>query len=210
MTYSIALASLAASVFWGHRLYDRVTPAIYVAIVGTVAAVGCAVAALGSSIVFAWIGFGVVFGGANGMGYGYALQLAGRAFPQGKGFAMGIATASYALGAVVFPLPLRIAIDFGGWTAALLFLAVCLVVFSAASALVLSRSLFMYFSGADGSVDIGVGTLSRPQTIWLWLSYCGAVTAGLMAIGHASGLTDSRGGGRFGASERPSSSRFRI
>ncbi|SFO37971.1 Major Facilitator Superfamily protein [Roseovarius lutimaris] len=203
MTYSIALVSLAASVFWGHRLYDRATSATYVAITGTVAAVGCAMAALSSSIVLVWLGFGVVFGSANGLGYGYALQLAGRAFPQGKGFSMGIVTAAYALGAVAFPLPLRIAIDVGGWITALLFLAACLILFSAVSALVLSRSRFVYFSGVESDVDISNGTLSNTQTIWLWLSYCGAVTAGLMAIGHASGLTDSRGGGTFWSTGAP-------
>lgn len=195
MTYSIALASLAAAVLFGHRLYHHVSPTVYVVTTGALAAAGCVLAAFASSSALIWLGFGVVFGGANGLGYGYALQLSGRAFPARKGFVMGIITAAYAFGAVVFPLPLRIAVEIGGWEVALLFLAVCLLSFSVIGAVILSRSQFAYFTEPDTPSLIASGV--EVQVIWLWLSYCGAVIAGLMAIGHASGLAESRGGGSF-------------
>ncbi len=195
VTYSIALAALAAAVLLGHKLYDRLAPPVYVAMTGTLAAAGCVLAAFSPSSVLIWLGFGVIFGAANGLGYGYALQFSARALPQRKGFAMGIITAAYALGAVVFPLPLRIAVEIGGWTTALLFLAACLLSFSAWSALMLLRSRLVY--APDTVIPDGFTEGTGRQIIWLWLSYCGAVTAGLMVIGHATGLAESRGAGAF-------------
>lgn len=96
MTYSIALISLAAAVILGHRFYHRLIPPAYVAITGTLAAAGCVLAAISPSKAPIWLGFGVIFGAANGMGYGYALQFSGRALPERRGFAMGIITAAYA------------------------------------------------------------------------------------------------------------------
>ena len=52
-----------------------------------------------------------MFGAANGLGYGYALQISAQANPRYKGFAMGLVTASYALGAVLAPWPLSVALD---------------------------------------------------------------------------------------------------
>ncbi|MBI6630449.1 MFS transporter [Pontibaca salina] len=195
LTYSIALAALAAAVLLGHRLYDRLSPPAYVAMTGALAAAGCTLAAFSPSMVFVWLGFGLVFGAANGLGYGYALQFAGRALPQRRGFAMGFVTACYALGAVVFPVPLRFAIAGGGWAAALLLLAVCLLITAALSALTLAASRVTYALETENTQPVG-GSL-RQQTIWLWLSYCGAVTAGLMAIGHATGMVAASDGGTF-------------
>ena len=195
ITYSIALISLSAAVLLGHRLYARLTPPIYVVMTGAIAASGCVLAALSPSATFVWIGFGVIFGGANGLGYGYALQLSGRSLPDRKGFAMGLITAAYALGAVIFPLPLRLATDAGGWATVLLFLAIVLIVFTALSALTLKHSN-MKFEADTCSSDSQL-RVPRAQTIWLWLSYCGAVTAGLMVIGHASALAAARRGDDF-------------
>ena len=191
MTYSIALVSLAAAVLLGHRLYARLAPPAYVTMVGTLAAAGCLLAALIPSKAIAWLGYGLIFGGANGLGYGYALQFSGLALPERKGFAMGLITASYALGSAMFPVPLRMALDVGGWSAALLFLAICLLVFSGLSALSLSRSGMAFVADTSSSGRLATGT--GRQIAWLWLSYCGAVTAGLMAIGHATGLVESGG-----------------
>lgn len=195
VTYSIALTALAAAVLLGHKLYDRLAPPVYVAMTGTLAAAGCVLAAFSPSSVLIWLGFGVIFGAANGLGYGYALQFSARALPLRKGFAMGIITAAYALGAVVFPLPLRIAVEIGGWATALVFLSVCLLLFSALSALTLLRARFVDTPNTENRTGFTEG-IGR-QVIWLWLSYCGAVTAGLMVIGHATGLASSHGGGTF-------------
>ncbi|WP_166417767.1 MFS transporter [Cochlodiniinecator piscidefendens] len=191
VTYSIALASLAAAVLMGHTLYARFTPAVYVTMVGMLAAAGCALAAFSSSMVFIWLGFGLIFGTANGLGYGYALQFSGRILPENRGFAMGLITAIYALGAVMFPIPLRIAANFGGWVAALLFLAICLLLISALSAISLKHSRMHYV--ADAQVETTTTKGLRPEITWLWFSYCGAVTAGLMIIGHATGIIEARG-----------------
>ena len=49
-----------------------------------------------------FIGYSLMFGLANGVGYGFSLQLVGRVMPEIKGFAMGAVTASYALGSILF------------------------------------------------------------------------------------------------------------
>ncbi|MFT5006967.1 MAG: OFA family oxalate/formate antiporter-like MFS transporter [Paracoccaceae bacterium] len=195
LTYSLALISIAIAVLFGHRFYHRFRPPIYVTATGVLAATGCILAALSPTAPLVWVGFGLIFGAANGLGYGYALQFSGRAYRDRKGFAMGVITASYALGAVVFPLPLRLAIELGGWSMALLFLALCLLVFSAISALMLAQSKITYTHDAETAGQTITGM--RSQIILLWLSYCGAVTAGLMVIGHATGVSETRGGGAF-------------
>lgn len=190
ITYSIALISLSAAVLFGHRLYARLAPSKYVLMTGAIAASGCSLAAVAPSEVFVWIGFGAIFGGANGLGYGFALQFSGRSLPDRKGFAMGLITAAYALGAVVFPLPLRLALDAGGWGFAMLFLALALVAVSTMSAFTLVRSGMTYVNDTKSS-DVKT-QIPLTQTGWLWLSYCGSVTAGLMVIGHASAFTFAR------------------
>ena len=129
------------------------------------------------------------------MGYGYALQFSGRVLPERKGFAMGFITAAYALGAVIYPFPLRLVVEMGGWTTGLLFLAICLLGISALSVLVLSQSRMVYAPNTE-TPDHDTGGSGR-QVVWLWISYCGAVTAGLMVIAHATGLAEARGSDTF-------------
>ncbi|MEO8857887.1 MAG: MFS transporter [Burkholderiaceae bacterium] len=195
MTYSIALAALAVAVLAGHKLYCRMTPSTYVMMTGALAAAGCVIAALSPSKALVWLGFGLVFGGANGLGYGYALQFSGQALPERKGFAMGIVTAAYAFGAVVFPVPLRVAVQTGGWAGALLFLAVCLLLFSALSAWTLSRSQGIF--PPDTGHAVRFTRAMGQKVVWLWFCYCGAVTAGLMVMGHATGLAEARSSSAF-------------
>ena len=191
LTYSLALVALATAVFLGHRLYSKVSPGKFVAGVGVMAAIGCVLAGLSESLPMVWLGYSLLFGAANGLGYGYSLQFSAQAMPERKGFAMGAVTAAYALGAVVFPLPLSIALDAGGWSGALTLLASSLLLLSSLSAVLLGMARMRYRSGAD---ENSPAAAVRWQTVVaLWFAYGFAVTAGLMAIGHATGLAKVAG-----------------
>jgi OFA family oxalate/formate antiporter-like MFS transporter len=191
LTYSIALVSLALGVLVGHRLYSKVAPATYVAATGLLAAAGCLLAGLGESVAVVWIGYGLFFGGANGLGYGYALQLSAQAMPRRKGLAMGAVNAAYALGAVVFPIPLAAALNEGGWTAALLALSFATIVFAAGGSILLARSRISYARSAGRSAS--TGDVGRKVIVSFWLAYGCAVMAGLMVMGQATGIAEASG-----------------
>lgn len=192
LTYSFALIALAIAVLVGHRAYAKVRPAIFVAGTGLLAAAGCLVAGFGGSLAMSWIGYSLLFGAANGLGYGYALQFSGQAVPSNNGFAMGAVTAAYAVGAVVAPVPLSLALQAGGWPGALGLMAVAVVAVAATSALLLALSGAMYGHVQSVQAD-GAMTIKGKTVAILWFAYACSVTAGLMAIGHATGIARTSG-----------------
>ena len=114
LIYSAALVSLTVSVLFGYRLYQRLPPFALFTIVGVLAALGLLLSARSSSLLSLYVTYGLIFGGANGLGYGYALQLSGQAAPSNRGLAMGLVTAFYAVGATAAPFMFVSLIDLGG------------------------------------------------------------------------------------------------
>ncbi len=185
LVYSLALVSLTIAVLFGYRIYKRYSPAVLFAVCGLIAAAGLALAARSSSLLELTIFYGIVFGSANGVGYGYALQLAGQTSHSGKGFAMGLVTAFYAVGATLAPVMFVALIKRGGNDLALLAMAVIVLLVSFVSA------AFVHFSGAS-FLSESATAMAKPLAdklkrtrLLLWFSYGGAVAAGLMVIGHA-------------------------
>lgn len=86
----------------GYRLYGRLPPATLFVCSG-LAAAGLLASAYASSLIQLYLFYGLIFGAANGLGYGYALQLAGQALPDKRGMAMSLVTAFYAVGATGAP-----------------------------------------------------------------------------------------------------------
>ena len=101
--YSLALVSITVMVSIGHRFYAAAPAAVVVGALSAVAVAGALLAGFGGSLALVWLGYGVLFGTANGAGYGYALQLSAQVSPGREGLAMGGITASYAVGATLFP-----------------------------------------------------------------------------------------------------------
>jgi MFS transporter, OFA family, oxalate/formate antiporter len=193
LTYSLALACLTVGVLFGHRVYAHLSPPVLAAIICLVAAIGCAVAARADTLAVFWLGYSVLFGGANGLGYGFALQSAGQTNPKQKGLAMGLVTACYAIGAVIAPVMFELLLRAGGPAGAMLGMSAVLVVIApmVAGMLHTAKAELKVGRPADGG-----GTGTPPEgglTIRLWLGYGTAVAAGLMAIGHATGI--ARAGG---------------
>ena len=84
LTYSFALMTLTTVVLFGHRLYGLLKPAYFMSVVCGLAAIGTLIAASATQLYMVWIGYSLLFGAANGLGYGYALQISAQANPNNK------------------------------------------------------------------------------------------------------------------------------
>lgn len=190
LTYSLALVSLTLAVLLGHRIYARWQARTFVIWVTLIAATGAIIAAYSPTLTILWIGYGVLFGGANGLGYGFGLQIAAQTSHGREGMAMGIVTAAYALGAAVSPPLFAAALQWGGYQPAMLGLAAALIIMGGASAVLLSASGARFQEQSAPAP----GPAQMPDTgamALLWLGYGAGVAGGLMAIGHAAGIVRS-------------------
>lgn len=191
--YSLALLALTVGVLLGHRLFARCSSPHFVLAVCAAAAAGAGLAATAESLWQVWIGYSLVFGGANGLAYAYALQLAAQRSDSRVGVAMGLVTASYALGAALAPAVFEPVLSAGGLPLAMWSLCAALLLAVPAVALPLWRT-GVRFRGALPAGDAVPAPRAGANGIpLLWLGYGCGVAAGLMAIGHASGLVDAAG-----------------
>jgi MFS family permease len=191
LIYATAIVMITVAVLVSHRAFARVAPAFLALALGVVGAVGLAVAALAASTASAWLGYGVLFGLADGLGYALAIERAAAAWPARRGLAVGIVTATYAGGAALAAPLLAIAADSGGATAALLWLAAVLLLSCAVSAALFRSAPFAppTFSRQASAPP----ALDRTQGL-LWCGYLAGAMAGLMVIGHAGGIMAAIGG----------------
>lgn len=188
LIYSTAILALTAAILLGHRLYPLGARRLAVG-VALLAAAGLALAATAPGVGAALLGYGALFGFANGIGYGLSLHCAARAWPARKGAAIGIVTAAYAGGAMLFARLLPMLLAEGGVPAALLGLAGLVAAGSLAAAALLPAA---ETAGAEAA-PAGPGG-REPELARLWLGYLCGATAGLMAIGHAAGIVAASGG----------------
>ena len=189
--YSVALICLTAVVLIGHRIFARAPAAMILLASALLAAAGAVVAGLAQNLAMVWVGYGVIFGAANGLGYGFGLQIAAQANAGREGMAMGIVTAAYALGAVLSPAGFARAVELGGFAVAMIGLAAVLCAVGAIAAALMASSGMRFRAAQAGAGDAGLSGLA-PN----WLAYFGGVMAGLMVIGHAAGIAASVDPGR--------------
>ena len=187
LIYSLALVSLTIAVLFGYHLYQRFSPVVIFVLAGVVAALGLYLSADSSSLVSLYITYGLVFGGANGIGYGYALQLSGQAAPSFRGLAMGLVTAFYAVGATASPFLFVFLIRHGGNDLALTVMS-AIVLFVAVVAAALVRWANADFESEPASAIQTLSPALKRSRMLLWVGYGSAVTAGLMVLGHAFGI----------------------
>ncbi len=190
LTYSLALGFLTLAVLFGHRIYARWAASVFVLGVCSLAATGALIAGFAPSLSLVWLGYSLLFGAANGLGYGFGLQLAAQANPGRAGFAMGVVTAAYALGAGVAPPLFVVALTLGGFTAAMIGLAAVLIFAGGVCAILLRASKAKFTQSPEPSAQTKV----TPTTFaLLWIGYGAGVAAGLMTIGHATGIATGAG-----------------
>ncbi len=191
LCYSLALVCITISVLSGGMIFPRLSAARLVILLSLLGIAGLSIAGYAGSLSMVWIGFGLVFGIANGLGYGFSLQFCAQANPGIAGIAMGVITAAYGLGAALGPIPLSLLIEAFGPTGGFLGLAVALAVVGPVAAILFAWSGCNFVSSpTDQPNGLPEG---KSGLIRLWIGYGGAVAAGLMAIGHASGIARAAG-----------------
>ena len=189
--YSLALVCLTLSVLFGYKIYDFFSPATMIVGASLCAGGGLTLASMGESWATIFIGYSLISGTANGIGYGYVLQLVGRVLPDFKAFSMAAVTAAYAIGATLFSLILAKLIQFYSLAFALNVLALCFILSGIVSGTIMNLLGVIYRVTDDVK---SAATSGRSNIGLLWISYGASVFAGLMAIGHAAGIVESVGG----------------
>ena len=191
LTYSFTLLSLTVGVLLGHRFYGLLRPASLSIAVCGLALIGTLIAASATHIIMVWLGYSLLFGLANGLGYGFALQISAQSNLENKGFVMGLVTASYALGSVLSPWPLAFVLNSFGLMWAMLSLTLALfVIMPVVSGLLYWSRAQLHVSPPDHKHSPRV---NQHVIFFFWLAYGLAVMAGLMAIGHATAIADQAG-----------------
>jgi len=191
LVYSTGLLSVTAAVFCGHRMYRRLEASRLVLLAAALPMLGVVLTSTGTWA--GWIvGYGVFFGFASGIGYGFALHAASCAVPDHRqGAAIGAVTASYALGAFGFSFLYPVLLGRFGLTAGYFI-----------SALVVSGlaliAAFLFFTArlnTQRSDDSGHITIERSAggLFRLWLAYAMGAFAGLMVLGHAVPIMQTSG-----------------
>jgi OFA family oxalate/formate antiporter-like MFS transporter len=188
--YSLSLVCLTIAVLFSPRLLHRWSPLTNSLITCSIGALGCGIAALADTpIVFA-VGYGVLFGSANGLGYALALQLAAQAYPNRRGLTIGTVTALYGLGASFFAICTGLASNDDKVGGAMVTLSVLLGLVLLVNALLLNRARTI--QEATPSEQMGRRTLGLQ--IRLWIGYLTTCIAGLMVLGHAATILMHAGG----------------
>jgi MFS family permease len=155
------------------------------------AAAGLLLAAAAGSPAVLWIGVAVLFGTANGLGYGVAVGLPARV-PRRRGAATGIVVAAYAAGPVLLGVVGPAAVSAVGWRT-------CLVVLAVPVTALLAGAAALVGHGPAGS---GRATAAAPAprrtVVLLWLAFAGGCAPGLALFAQAVPLAGDRRVGAAG------------
>ena len=197
VAFTVAVAKL------GPSLYSRARPKTIAAAAAAVAGAGMLVAAQAATFVSVtplFIGYGLMFGGAAGVGYGLSVQIS-TAAPFGEGLSVGLVTSARAAGAFLFAPVVRVLLDVAGVGGAM----------RAMGALMLAAAVPLHATLSAGGLDAPLADPRRdksvalsdeerkrdaqlkPAMVTLWCTLCLGVSAGLMVISHAATLLYSHG-----------------
>ena len=190
LVYSFGLVFLTTAVLFGPVVYSRLKPATIYVLVAFLGALGTGLASIADGFLLVWIGYSLIFGTANGLGYGFGLQFAARANPDQMGLAMGVVTAAYALGAVLAPYGFVVALAFGGFFSAMIALGSVIFLVSMCAAFLIARTGLRY---NNAQTESSVSRFLPGRIAAIWIAYGSGVAAGLMAIGHAAGIASTSG-----------------
>ncbi len=191
LVYSTALVNVTLAVYFGHILYRKFSPNLLIILIASLPLIG-----LFFSYSQSWlgwiIGYGFLFGFSSGLGYGLSLFIASSITERKRlGFALGLVTASYAFGAVVFSMLYPFLFRYFGFERGYV-----IGIFVLSLVVIIG---LMSFKSSKVSINTNsiVNTQNNPKTpkiTKLWLGYFLGVFAGLMTIGHAVPLINSFGG----------------
>ncbi len=188
LIYSFALITLTISVLAGPRYFHRLPAGSILLASGLVAATGTLITAFAPGFMAAVFGYSVLFGAANGVGYGFGLQVAAKANAGREGMAMGIVTACYATGAMIAPAWFQWALSNGGFQTAMTGLTLALISASVFGSIIVSST------GArldPPELQTAHNKIRPGEMAMLWTGFGAAVFSGLMVIGHAAEIARS-------------------
>src|SRR6185312_6152599 len=140
-----------------------------------------------------FVGYGVLFALANGIGYGLAVHIA--ATVGRTGMTAGLMVVAYALGGTIVAPLLSVAARDASVAAAFLGLAAAMAVVAAVQVALLHPAEAV-IARPDSAAAVGWGALARDRVFWLlWLGFLVGSAAGLVVIGHGAAIVASLGGG---------------
>lgn len=186
--YSTAILALTAGVYLNGRVGGWLRPRRRLIMSGIVSAAGLVLVSVSGSWAGLIAGFGILYGLANGVAYGTSLGLAADAMPGRAATGIGLATAAYGLGAMLFGQGFALLLDLG---VAELFLALAVLLLACCcfgAALVGTQP-----DGAQDSPEKGTMASAHGGIGLLWLTYVLGACSGLMVIAHAPAITVSHG-----------------
>ena len=191
LIYSTALINGTLAVFVGHILYQKFSAIKLIALMAILPVIGLFFS--NSESWIGWIiGYGIFFGFSSGIGYGLSLHIASLVTEKSRlGFALGLITASYAFGAVIFSVVFPVLFNCFGFENGYMIGVgtISIIVMIALFLLVVSKVQLEII------VDTSIQKHSRnPKILKLWVGYFLGVFAGLMIIAHAVPLIISLGG----------------
>jgi MFS family permease len=178
--YAAVIASLALAVLVSSVAGSRLSSAGSFFIAAIVAALGLSIAATARSWGVVLVGYGVLFGAANGLGYAAALRHLQLLMEDRRGMAIGLVTAAYGIGSVIWAWPMTEMIGRFGIPTVFAVLAGTVFLTGTIAAI------------ASGNHLPAVDRRRGLMTVWpwrriaqLWLGYMLIVLPGLMIIGHS-------------------------
>lgn len=192
--FSIANVGFTIGLLVGPLSYGRVPLAALSLLTIVMGASGLLIAATTPLTLWGiWIGYGGLFGLANGLGYSLCLQIVHTALPKRAGLATGVIVSSYALGSIGWS-------PFLSWSIAEYGPATTLLGAAAAAAVIgCTAHAILMWSGATLKVERAPVQRSKGPTrlapiIVLWLSFLFGSITGMLTIGHASPIVSAQGG----------------
>jgi MFS family permease len=190
--FSLATVGFTIGMLVGPAFY-RMTRAWTLALVAcALATAGLLLSSIGGTIAVVALGYGVLFGLANGIGYGLSLQVVQAALPARRGLMTGVVVAAYTLGAAAAAPVLSAVIEAWGLAASFATLAAFLGVSGCTAFVLLRSSDAMLAPGNSADGDRGSGSTTGFVCLWLVFLLIGG--AGVMSLGHAAPLAASFGG----------------
>jgi len=189
--YAVAVGCFAVSMLMAPGIVRRTTPAVAAAGTGLVAALGLALVSVGSTWTL-WVGYAGLFGIANGVGYGLALQIVQVALPARRGFATSLAVTAYAVGPAAFAPVLELGVRRLGVLETVAWVAVFVAVVGAVQLPLLAGVRLPV--AVDTATD-GASGSTYDRTFWtLWLCFLLGAAAGLGVLAHAAAVVVDLGG----------------
>lgn len=191
LIYSTGLINVTVAVFFGHVVYRKLSPSAIIVLIAILPLIGILIS--NSETWLGWfIGYGIFFGLASGLGYGFSLYAVSSITSSQKlGMALGAISASYAFGAVIFSMIYPLLFNYFDFKSGYIFGVIILSLVVIIS-LVLFRLAEKDLSAKIESVSSDINIKSK--FIRLWFAFFLGVFAGLMIIGHAVPIIKASGG----------------